>query len=76
MCKNEYRRHNLRQSSKSALETETYQPDMDHKNFQNVLLNVLNHVNESDRNLFIMKYELEMPLSEIASIMDCPEGDY
>jgi len=74
MCKNEYRNQNLRQSAKTIIETDSYQPDMDHKNFQSVLLNVLNHADENDRNLFILKYELDLSLSEIASIMDCPEG--
>lgn len=77
MCKNEYRKQNFRKTEQLLSvdnSVEIFQPDMDQKEFKKVLLTVLNEAEENDRNLFVLRYELEMPLSEIAEIMDCPEG--
>jgi RNA polymerase sigma-70 factor, ECF subfamily len=77
MCKNEYRKQSFRRSEQiPSIENsiEIFQPDMDQKEFKKVLLMVLNEAEENDRNLFVLRYELELPLNEIAVIMDCPEG--
>jgi RNA polymerase sigma-70 factor, ECF subfamily len=77
MCKNEYRRQGFRMTTTGSIEDhqiEIRQPEIDHRDFQNVLENILRQSDEGDRNLFVLRYELEMPLSQIATIMDCPEG--
>lgn len=79
MCKNEYRRQSIRQKTQTYNEMQVSgmkNPDvtMDAKEFMETLDKVLNQSDESDRNLFVLRYELDMPLSEIAEIFDCPEG--
>ncbi|MEJ0055040.1 MAG: sigma-70 family RNA polymerase sigma factor [Bacteroidota bacterium] len=77
MCKNEYRKQNFRNSQPHELPEDSVviiQPDADQQEFQRTLEIVLNHSEENDRNLFILRHELDMPLAQIAIIMDCPEG--
>lgn len=76
MCKNEYRRQAVRQSSSVGIREDhmTDELKMDGREFLEMLEKALEQSDESDRNLFVMRYELEMPLADIASIMQCPEG--
>ena len=76
MCKNEYRKQNSRRSDQYEFPEHIAQtqPEADQLEFQSVLEKVLQQSEENDRNLFILKYELEMPLAQIALVMDCPEG--
>ncbi|NOT74847.1 MAG: sigma-70 family RNA polymerase sigma factor [Cyclobacteriaceae bacterium] len=76
MCKNAYRKQSFRETAKDNFlpAAEIFQPDVDHKDFKKVLENVLTQCEESDRNLFVLRYELDIPFAEIASILECPEG--
>jgi len=76
MCKNEYRRQAFRQEAQTEqpITLMEVQPEFDQKEFQRVLELILKQSEESDRNLFILRYELDLSLAEIASTMDCPEG--
>ncbi len=77
MCKNEYRRQSVRQGVQHEVNmTNEKNPEatLDAKEFMETLDRILNQSEESDRNLFVLRYELEMPLSQIAEIFECPEG--
>jgi RNA polymerase sigma-70 factor (ECF subfamily) len=77
MCKNEYRRQSVRQASQiETVDDRSKNPEaaLDGKEFLETLDRLLNQSEESDRNLFVLRYELDMRLSEIAAILDCPEG--
>jgi RNA polymerase sigma-70 factor (ECF subfamily) len=77
MCKNEYRRQSIRQQARNELtapEIRNPEASMDAKEFVETLDRLLNQSDESDRNLFVLRYELDMPLSQIAEIFECPEG--
>lgn len=78
MCKNEYRKQNFRKAANgnwtNGLSVEFIQSDMDQQAFQSQLENLLSQADENDKGLFIMRYELELTVSEIATIMEIPEG--
>jgi RNA polymerase sigma-70 factor (ECF subfamily) len=78
MCKNEYRKQNFRKAMNgnctNGQNVEFIQRDMDQQAFQSQLENLLSQADENDRCLFIMRYELELTVSEIATILEIPEG--
>jgi RNA polymerase sigma-70 factor (ECF subfamily) len=77
MCKNEYRRQGVRQAAQHEMKDgagSNLQSALDEKDFLATLQQVLNQSDESDRNLFVLRYELDMPLAEIATMLACPEG--
>ena len=74
MCKNEYRRQSFRNGQSLDHDKIVFQPDADLQDFQRTLDASLREVDEADRNLFVLRYELDLPLAEIGKIMDCPEG--
>jgi RNA polymerase sigma-70 factor (ECF subfamily) len=77
MCKNEYRRQSVRQAAQHVVkDNDENIPEsaLDGKEFLKTLDRLLNQSEESDRNLFVLRYELDMPLSQIATILECPEG--
>ena len=77
MCKNEYRKQAIAKAHHGQVKVngshETEQPDLDHREFQKRLERVL-EAEEDDKNLFVLRYELELSLAEIAAILNCPEG--
>jgi RNA polymerase sigma-70 factor (ECF subfamily) len=75
MCKNEYRRQSFRKGqSLDHHDKIVFQPDADLQDFQKTLETSLREIDETDRSLFVLRYELDLPLAEIGRIMDCPEG--
>jgi len=76
MCKNEYRKENFRKSANwtNGQHVEFMQSDLDQQDFQSQLEKLLSLADENDKGLFIMRYELELTISEIATIMEIPEG--
>ncbi len=77
MCKNEYRRQSIRKNVHNEMNLVTESnpaASLDGKAFLQNLDSILNQSDESDRSLFVLRYELDMPLSQIAEIFDCPEG--
>lgn len=79
MCKNEYRRHAFRQQTNSKLMTsdrihESTGNQLDYLAFQQKLDQVLSEEDEDVRTMFSLRFELEMDLSEIARVLQCPEG--
>jgi RNA polymerase sigma-70 factor (ECF subfamily) len=78
MCKNEYRKQNFRKAMNgnwtNGQNVEFIQSDMDQHAFQSQLENLLSQADEDNKGLFIMRYELELTVSEIATILKIPEG--
>jgi RNA polymerase sigma-70 factor (ECF subfamily) len=79
MCKNEYRKVAFRRAAdlvaRVALHAdERIHQDMDDQAFLKTLDKVLDKMDEDDKNLFVLRHELEMPVEEIARLLDCPVG--
>jgi RNA polymerase sigma-70 factor (ECF subfamily) len=77
MCKNEYRRQSIRQAAHSDVPADgdrSTERTMEAQEFRETLEKLLFDLEESDRNLFVLRYELELPLAEIALLVECPEG--
>lgn len=78
MCKNEYRRDAFRKSvnhpgperaDRAAPDTE-----LEEKEFRLLLDRAIVLLDEDDRHLYALRFELEMPLAQIAEMLGCPEG--
>ncbi len=76
LCKNEYRRRSLP-------ETNWEEPDawddpmpekMDKELFEQQLRLSISQLSEAQRQCFVLRYQEEMPVAEIAEIVGCPEG--
>ncbi len=78
MCKNEYRKQAFRKAVHEAdLEepvTDTLHDDLAQKEFRQALDDALNGFDEDDKNLFVLRHELEMPVDEIAGLVGVPAG--
>ncbi len=79
MCKNEYRKqafHKAMNHHSNGHEVlhESVSSEMDQKQFQNSLEEVLKGEEEETRTMFVMRFELEMSFVEIAEVVQCPEG--
>jgi RNA polymerase sigma-70 factor (ECF subfamily) len=79
MCKNEYRKQSYR-NTLNGFPNEIFATDInadakiDHDEFRRCLDLALQKWSEDDRSLFIFRNELDMSFSEIAMILNCPEG--
>ena len=78
MCKNEYRKQKLRpQVAYEETDVAYIQlvPEaMDDLKFKNALDQVLDSLEEEDKTIFVLRYEMEMSVKELSVIMDFPEG--
>ena len=79
MCKNEYRKIEFRKSvnglhSKDLVHFDSIAQQMDHSAFQFDLNKSIERLDHDEKSLFVLRYELEKDLDEIARILDCPEG--
>lgn len=79
MCKNEYRRQAFRKQANSLIVIsdhthESVSNHLDQLAFQQKLDQVLCEEDEDVRAMFSLRFELEMEVSEIAHILQCPEG--
>lgn len=79
MCKNEYRREEVRTRHAGNLkikEAFEERPDdrIDEEAFSNLVDCYLASCSEADRTLFVLRYELEKSFPEIAAILNVPEG--
>lgn len=85
MCKNEYRKQDVRKimELKADLDTdiadggdfyssEEQQHDM--KEFQSALVNKLERLSDSHRSAFILRYQQQFSIREISEILGCSEG--
>jgi RNA polymerase sigma-70 factor (ECF subfamily) len=79
MCKNDYRRQAFRKQANSLMvisdhTRESVSNHLDQLAFQKKLDQVLSEEDEDVRTMFSLRFELEMEVSEIANILQCPEG--
>lgn len=80
MCKNEYRRMNIRNTATSdvlmALKTD-YDPveqHLDHQAFARALCNALSTLKEEQRQVFLLRHQENFSIKEISDIVGCSEG--
>ena len=81
-CKNEYRRKNVRNQAKVKFElneifsqdTSNPEKNIDYKQMNEIINNELAKYEEKHFNTFMLRYQHEMSIKEIAEISDCPEG--
>jgi RNA polymerase sigma-70 factor, ECF subfamily len=80
MCKNEYRKMSVREEYR---ESQVYreltieepgQHRIDRMKFTEELNEKLGLLDEKQRSVFLLRYQQELSLREIAGILDCPEG--
>ena len=81
MCKNEYRKRQVRQEAAPYLEhsqpkvTEVSpESSLDHHTFQEALMQQLEYLSLEHRHAFLLRYQAHMPIKEIAQVLDCAEG--
>ena len=80
MCKNEYRKMTVRDEyHESQIYRELYIDEngrnkIDHQKFSEELNENLDLLDEKQRTVFLLRYQQDLSLREIAGIMDCPEG--
>jgi RNA polymerase sigma-70 factor (ECF subfamily) len=79
MCKNEYRWREVRQPA--DVEPDEIEDDaegaierIDRERFAAVLDTELGMLDEEQRSTFLLRYQEELPIAEIAAILGCPEG--
>jgi RNA polymerase sigma-70 factor, ECF subfamily len=77
MCKNEYRKQALHGKQQHVYQEPIGQDlheTFTQQEFRATLDEVLDEMEEDDKNLFTLRHELELSVEEIAAMIDCPEG--
>lgn len=76
MCKNQFRRNEYHRtfSETQRMAAVTEEVAMEADGFNDALCEALRKLDEDDRHLFTLRFEVEMPLEEIASLLECPVG--
>ncbi len=76
MVKNEYRRLSRQQAPPPVAEffSENFSEEFDAQVFEQELHQALGELDETQRQCFILRYQEELSVREIAVILDCPEG--
>jgi RNA polymerase sigma-70 factor, ECF subfamily len=75
MCKNEYRKQAIRnESAMTDIIALTINSKAEEDEFLEVLDRALRSLDEDEKNLYALRYEVEMPLEQIAIVLDCPLG--
>ena len=79
MCKNAYRKRGFEEEYRSQLEEQGIElsrteAKMDERILRDRIHQLLGHMGEEKRDLFIMRYQQEFSLKELAGIFDTPEG--
>jgi RNA polymerase sigma-70 factor (ECF subfamily) len=83
MCKNEYRKQEIRKGTNNSLDTgiqvsgdtgAEVLTGLDSITFNAALEVALNTLDEKQRSAFIMRYREEMSIKEIAAVFECSEG--
>jgi RNA polymerase sigma-70 factor, ECF subfamily len=75
MCKNEYRKQALRnEPGMPEIIALTINPKVEEDEFLEVLDRALRSLDEDEKNLYALRYEVEMPLEQISVLLDCPVG--
>ncbi len=81
MCKNEFRNKAVRDNGVDHtgllardVEDEKVHHQLDLKDFKTKLNSQIDQLNPQQKTVFIMRYQQEKPIKEIAEIMNCSEG--
>ena len=79
MCKNEYRKMEVRKVMDSETEVEyasgtVNQVDVDLKDFTRKVYEELDEMEEGHRTAFILRHREGFSIKEISMVIDCPEG--
>lgn len=76
LVKNEYRRRSRRQGPPPGQEgfSENFAANLDQELFEKQLAVALDQLDEVQRECFVLRYQEDLSLREIADIQDCPEG--
>ena len=79
MCKNEYRKQAFRSSINHSFNVdgniqESITLHLDHASFHQTLEDLLTKEGEETRTLFVLRHELDMSVTEISEVINCPEG--
>lgn len=85
LCKNEYRRLEIRKIIEKDVDIDTISKDfsgdyhsveqnVDHQIFESALFTELEKCDEDHRIAFLMRYQQNFSIKEISEIFECPEG--
>lgn len=84
LCRNEYRRLSTQATDSSddldgKIASQNWQTEdtdnfLDESNFKQTLLKKLYHYEPEQRSVFILRFQQELSIKEIAKIMNCAEG--
>lgn len=79
MCKNEYRRKTFRDAvhqhkGLEVIRERVEEIDLSKDEFNQALDRVVVELDVDDKNLYALRFELELPLEEIALALECPVG--
>jgi RNA polymerase sigma-70 factor, ECF subfamily len=77
MCKNEYRKQAFRASANfrsTDFIEEKISSELDRQTFSKVVESILQQEDEDSRTMFVLRFELDMDIIEIANILQCPQG--
>lgn len=76
MVKNEYRRISRKPEPPMVADflNENFSEDLDNQIFEQHLHLALDYLDETQRQCFLLRYQQDLSVREIAEILDCPEG--
>jgi RNA polymerase sigma-70 factor, ECF subfamily len=77
ICKNEYRKYEMKKKMVVVPATSTIPSGeqlVDLKKFAGAVKKELNELDEERKTLFLLRFEEQLPVPEISRIMDIPEG--
>lgn len=81
MCKNEYRSRTVRKNGATIMgafiqstEDEKVHHQLDLENFKRRVKDEIDELNPHQKEAFVMRFQEEMPIQEIAGAMGCSEG--
>lgn len=76
MCKNEFRRKKPEgpEYPEPPLASDRSAEELDRPAFEAALRGAIDRLNDAQRQCFVLRYQEELPVAEIAAILDCPEG--
>jgi RNA polymerase sigma-70 factor (ECF subfamily) len=77
MCKNEYRKEEVRMKHAAIKHGEGAtgnEKNMDLQKFKIAVSNCINKLNEEKKSLFILRFQEHLSVSEISTILNTPEG--
>jgi RNA polymerase sigma-70 factor (ECF subfamily) len=85
MCKNEYRRLEVRKNTESNLRTEQQKSqieasgtnpehELEKKSFEKAVLAELDELGNGHRSAFLLRYQQDLSIAEIAEVLGCSQG--